>query len=51
MILQITKFNVIVLHINLRKTDRGVTCPMPLTSGMGGGYEVGFLIKDESWIL
>lgn len=53
MILQITKSKVTVLHIYLRKTGREVTCPMSLTSDMvgGGGYEVGFLIKDESWIL
>lgn len=40
-ILQIAKFKVIVLHINLRKIDREVTYPMSLTSDMGWRRELG----------
>lgn len=51
MILEITKLKFIVLYVSLRKTGREVTCPMSLRRTWGKGYEVGFLIKDESWTL
>lgn len=53
MILQITKFKVTVLHMNLRKFDREVTCPMSLTSDMGreGVMKLVFLSKMRGGFL